>query len=409
MLCQFTVKNYKSIRDEATLDMQAASISEHNDSLIICDDGEKFLPVSVIYGPNGGGKSNVLEAINGLIDKVLLPVLSAKFAKLSNAQREPIVPFLFSEETANEPTEFEIFFRGKLAEYRYCLNTNYEKIVYESLELIKFDTHRRSTLFTRNDYSVEDKGMFAKYRIEGGMSDELPFISYLMMTQKNEIISDIYNTLFYNMMYMNYGDYRYDNILPPVETYEEQKKLILSMFKEMDIDIVDFKIKEKNGRIEVTTTHEVDGKHRKLELHQESSGTQKLFTVLPLIATMLTTGGTLIADELDAKVHPSLLKYIIKLFTNKESNKNGAQLIFTSHELSTMTSELFRRDEIWFVAKGNAQNSRLYSLVELKNENGDLIRKDAKYDKQYLEGRYGADPYLKKIINWEKEHGKSTR
>ena len=73
---------------------------------------------------------------------------------------------------------------------------------------------------------------------------------------------------------------------------------------------------------------------------------------------------------------------------------------FTSHDLSTMNNEVFRRDEIWFVAKGNSQNSKLYSLVEFKTANGEVIRRDAKYDKQYLEGKYGADPYLKRIIDW---------
>lgn len=85
---------------------------------------------------------------------------------------------------------------------------------------------------------------------------------------------------------------------------------------------------------------------------------------------------------------------------NMDVNRHGAQLIFTSHDLSTMNSEVFRRDEIWFVAKGNNQNSNLYSLVEFKTGNGEIVRKDAKYDKQYLEGKYGADPYLRKIIDW---------
>ena len=109
---------------------------------------------------------------------------------------------------------------------------------------------------------------------------------------------------------------------------------------------------------------------------------------------------TLIIDELDAKLHPLLLRHLIMLFNNLEINRKNAQLIFTSHDLSTMNSELFRRDEIWFVAKGKNQNSQLYSLVEFKNEKGESIRKDAKFDKQYLEGKYGADPYLKKIIDW---------
>ena len=103
---------------------------------------------------------------------------------------------------------------------------------------------------------------------------------------------------------------------------------------------------------------------------------------------------------MDAKIHPVLLKYIITLFNDMSINKHNAQLIVTSHDLSTMNSGLFRRDEIWFVVKGNEQNSKLYSLVEFKNEDGTSVRKDAKYDKQYLEGKYGVDPYLKKIIDW---------
>ena len=85
-----------------------------------------------------------------------------------------------------------------------------------------------------------------------------------------------------------------------------------------------------------------------------------------------------------------------------EINQRGAQLLFTSHDLTTMNSELFRRDEIWFVAKGRGQESQLYSLVEFKNDRGESVRKDARFDKQYLEGKYGADPYLKRIIDWRK-------
>ena len=154
------------------------------------------------------------------------------------------------------------------------------------------------------------------------------------------------------------------------------------------------------NNIEVFTRHVVQGYSEELTLAEESSGTQKLFSLLPFIARSLIKGTTLIIDELDAKIHPVLLKHIIMLFNNLEANRHGAQLIFTSHDLSTMNNEIFRRDEIWFVAKGNDQNSKLYSLVEFKAGNGEIIRKDAKYDKQYLEGKYGADPYLRKIIDW---------
>ena len=119
----------------------------------------------------------------------------------------------------------------------------------------------------------------------------------------------------------------------------------------------------------------------------------------------LLNGTILVIDELDAKVHPLLLKYIIHLYTDLSINQKHAQLIFTSHDISTLNAQNFRRDEIWFVAKGNRQNSQLYSLVEFKNEDGESVRKDARFDKQYLEGKYGADPYLRKIIDWREING----
>ena len=171
----------------------------------------------------------------------------------------------------------------------------------------------------------------------------------------------------------------------------------------MDLDILDFRVEEKeHDRIEVFTKHEVDGYEAELNLSDESSGTKKLFGLLPFIAESLIDGTTLVIDELDAKIHPALLRHIIMLYNDIEVNRKGAQLIFTSHDLSTMNSEVFRRDEIWFVAKGNSQNSKLYSLVEFKNIKGESVRKDAKFDKQYLEGKYGADPYLRRIIDWGK-------
>ena len=117
MLCQFTVKNYKSIRDEVTFDMQATAISEHEDRVIKDYDEEMYLPVSAIYGPNGGGKSNVLEALNTLVAKILRPLYAtADNEERAFLQKRIIVePFAFSEESKGSPTEFEIFFRTRLA------------------------------------------------------------------------------------------------------------------------------------------------------------------------------------------------------------------------------------------------------------------------------------------------------
>jgi AAA15 family ATPase/GTPase len=408
MLCQFTVKNFKSIRDEVTFDMQAAAISEHEDRIIKDKDGELYLPVSAVYGPNGGGKSNVLEALHILVLKILRPLYATSDNEeyVYPVRRLMIEPFAFSRTTQEEPTEFEVFFRTELAEYRYELTVKRDIVLYERLDRIKLDTGRRSALFERDENGILLKGVFAKLKISDELSNTLPLLSYLGITyRKNEVVHDVLDWFEYGIGFLNYGSPAQE-LRMAISNSEELKHLILEMIQEMDLDIVDFRVEEKEShRIEVFTKHVIDGYETELNLSNESSGTKKLFGLLPFIAGSLLTGTTLVIDELDAKIHPVLLRHIIMLFNDMEINRKGAQLIFTSHDLSTMNSEVFRRDEIWFVAKGNSQNSKLYSLVEFKNSKGEAVRKDAKFDKQYLEGKYGADPYLKKIIDWGQVNG----
>ena len=408
MLCQFTVRNFKSIRDAVTFDMQATAISEHEDRIIKDKDEELYLPVSAVYGPNGGGKSNVLEALHSLVTKVLRPLYATSNNEEIAIKMKKLViePFAFDEETRNKPTEFELFFRTKMAEYRYELTVKREIIEYERLDRIKLDTGRKSALFERDEDEITLKGAFARLKTSDELSDTLPLLSYLGITyRKNEVVQDVLDWFDEEINFLNYGN-PMQELRMAVSKSEDVKKLMLQMIQEMDLDIVDFRVEEKeNDRIEVFTKHVIDEYEAELNLFDESSGTKKLFGLLPFIAKSLLKGTTLVIDELDAKIHPVLLKYLIMTFSDMEKNKKGAQLIFTSHDLSTMNSEVFRRDEVWFVAKGNRQNSKLYSLVEFKNKKGESVRKDAKFDKQYLEGKYGADPYLRKIIDWGMVNG----
>ena len=408
MLCQFTVRNFKSIRDAVTFDMQATAISEHEDRIIKDKDEELYLPVSAVYGPNGGGKSNVLEALHSLVTKVLRPLYATSNNEEIAIKMKKLViePFAFDEETRNKPTEFELFFRTEMAEYRYELTVKREIIEYERLDRIKLDTGRKSALFERDEDEITLKGAFSRLKTSDELSDTLPLLSYLGITySKNEVVQDVLDWFDEEIDFLNYGN-PMQELRMAISKSEDVKRLMLQMIQEMDLDIVDFRVEEKeNDRIEVFTKHVVDEYEAELNLFDESSGTKKLFGLLPFIAKSLLRGTTLVIDELDAKIHPVLLKYLIMTFSNMEKNKKGAQLIFTSHDLSTMNSEVFRRDEIWFVAKGNRQNSKLYSLVEFKNKKGESVRKDAKFDKQYLEGKYGADPYLRKIIDWGTVNG----
>ena len=209
MLCQFTVKNFKSIRDEVTFDMQAAAISEHEDRIIKDTDGELYLPVSAVYGPNGGGKTNVLEALHSLVTKVLRPLYATSNSEETAMKMKKVViePFAFDEATRNEPTEFELFFRTALTEYRYELIVKKEVIEYERLDRIKLETGRKSALFERNKNEIILKGAFTKLKTSDELSDTLPLLSYLGITyRKNEVVQDVLGWFDEEIDFLNYGN-----------------------------------------------------------------------------------------------------------------------------------------------------------------------------------------------------------
>ncbi len=304
MLCQFSVRNYKSIRDEITFDMQAAAISEHTDRIIKDADDQLFLPVSSIYGPNGGGKSNVLEALQTLGTMVLRPVYATKQNGSADYKfnKYPVKPFMFSEEGRNNPTEFVIFFRTGAAEYKYVLHTQDGVVVNESLDRVKLETGRKSALFNRKGDEINLKGVFVKLKISEGLSKNLPLLSYLGITyMDNDVVADVMNWFENGIDFLNYGN-PFEELRTAIASSEEIKQLVLDMIKEMDLDIEDFRVEEReNGRLEVFTQHIVDGFTEELTLSEESSGTKKLFGLLPFIAKSLVLGTTLVIDELDAK------------------------------------------------------------------------------------------------------------
>ena len=171
----------------------------------------------------------------------------------------------------------------------------------------------------------------------------------------------------------------------------------------MDIDIYDYRTEENEDKkiVNVFTKHKIENNEYELNFKEESEGTRKIFSLIPNIIDALMNGGLLIMDELDAKLHPKLLKYIIMIFKDKNVNSKNAQIIFTSQDLITMNNQIFRRDEIWFACKNENKESEIYSLYEIRDEDGEHIRANASFSKQYLSGKYGADPYLSRMLNWE--------
>lgn len=414
MLYQFSFKNFKSYKNETIFDMRAENISEFEETLIEDKNGEKLLPVSVIYGPNGGGKSGVLEALAALVTAVLKPRLilqnidkENKYMKFAIYDR--LEPYKFDDESVNKPTEFEVYFSTKKNIYRYSLSILGSEIIEESLYKKEFKGKKPAKIFERKKNKIDLGEILTKSNITTNVNRHMPYLTFISITNDIQIVKDVIDW-FENITTINYGSSNFEASIRVLD--DDSKELAISLMNLMDIDICDYRIEEKmdgdKKEVKFFTKHKNNNKEYELEYFSESEGTRKLFSVIPVIVDAMLEGGIVSIDELDAKLHPKLLKYIIMIFKDRNLNENNAQLIFTSQDLTTMNSQVFRRDEIWFACKNECKESEIYSLYEIRDENGEHIRANASFSKQYLAGKYGADPYLDKMLNWEEYNVEKT-
>lgn len=414
MLCQFKFKNFKSYRDETILDLQATTVKEHSDSLLTSGKEKRaFLPVSVIYGPNAGGKSGIIEALYAFVAKVIDPLHNTvkKDLQILNLMRnKDYQPFAFNNESPEQPMEFTAFFRQDEFEFCYDISfSNNGNIERESLYRKTITGKVAAMIFERDSAGVKFGASVSRRYNTIDVKSNMPYISYLYQTYDIEIINKAI-AWFTKCIFANQIDPLDSRSTGTVNLLSFFKNDVLRMLHEVDIPISDFYIKyfeeSRFGKRTIDTillSRNIAGTEYKLDISEESRGTYKLLGFIPLVLIALSEGRLLAIDELDANIHPKLLRYIIKLFTDKSTNKNGAQLVFTSHDVTTMKSDIFRRDEIWFAAKNDECVSDIYSLYEIRNEDGSHIKSTASFDKQYMEGRYGADPYFSEMqkLSWD--------
>ena len=397
MLCQFSFQNYKSYKEETTFDLQATAISEFEESLIKREKCSNLLPVSVIYGPNGGGKSNLLQALACLITTVVKPIHD-----LGNTRENIIIqqgfsakPFLYDMDSVEEPIEYRIFFRKGNYEYRYYLATLKDEIFAETLDRKTIGGKKPAQIFYREGEVITLGPTLSKEGVNIKVNEKMPYLSFLAINYNIPVIAEV-QEWFESCIIRNYGN-------PIIETEvmfsenENVKKQIVTLLNDMGIDIEDYRFDSDEKQLYLKRT--IAGKSYELSLTEESDGTRKLIAALPAILIALQEGRLVIIDELDAKLHPKLLRYVISLFKNPKVNRNGAQLLFTSHDMSTMKNTVFRRDEIWFAALNEKRSSEIYSLYEIRHEDNERVKSTAAFDKQYMEGRYGADPYLQNMLS----------
>lgn len=398
MIIRFSFQNFKSYKNETTLDFQSAAIPEFDNAIIKREKVSSLLPVSAVYGPNGGGKTNLLMALACLISIVVDPICKLEKNRTKVYQQTiSYQPFLFDDDSEDAPTIFDLFFRTAENEFRYYISLQNGEIIDECLYKKTYTGKKTAMIFERERNLITIGASLKSKTINTDVNPKMPFLSFLAINYNIPVITEA-QCWFESCILRNYADSASETSLM-LSSGKDQKKNILRLMNDMCIDISDYEYDNEHKELYLYRT--IGGKKYELNFLGESAGTQKLFSVLPYVIIALNEGRLMIVDELDAKLHPKLLRYIIFLFKNTEINRLGAQLLFTSHDLTTMSNSVFRRDEIWFAALNENRESEIYSLYDIRTVDDKHINNTAAYSKQYLEGRYGADPYLKTILDWE--------
>ena len=387
MLIQFTLKNFLSFKDEATLDMSAIpAYKDHEYNLIKTKSGDSFLKVATIYGANASGKSNVFAALcafQGLVVESFNSTVPGEESPLRRYYR----PFQFDQEQNN--TEFEIMFLIEDTEYQYGFEYNEEEIVSEWLYEKNTQTDQTTSLFERNHAIIlSDEIQKECSAYTGQIPKEtlvLTFLSRLKL--KNPIFKKIYSKITSIIAVTNryyHSDGVIQGLLP--EIIDKDKGNLLKFLDAIGAGITDIEYQTKNQSLYFSTTHEDKDKNKyKLPLYNESEGTIKSILIYAQAQKAIKNHRTMLIDELNTQLHPLLLKFIIDLFYNKNSQ---AQLIYTTHDTTLLDQRFFRRDQIWFVQKDSGGHSTLTSLAEYQ------IPREGTFGLNYLAGVYGAIPDL---------------
>ena len=412
MLVQFNFKNFKSFREEVTLDLSAAKMTEFSDRVVTVGN-EKILPVAAIYGANASGKSNIYNAFEYMSKYV---ADSFKYGdEVEKFEEFRPTPFLFDSTSANAESSFEVYFTlhgdkaEKIYNYGFCINK--EGVTEEWLNSKAKTARKYSTVFYRGTSDDElDLSGFPKNsrdNIRVALEKQVLIISLgaKLKVGKCKEIRD----WFLANEFADFGDpftnFFMSRRLPKefVENKEVQQKVI-EYFSSFDEHIKDFRIeKVAHDGESKEDTYKINALHKMIDsdgmaeipLGLESAGTLKMFALYPELQEVLEKGSVFFIDELNARLHPLLVRNFLLTFLNPEINTHHAQLVFTAHD--TWQLSLLRRDEIWFVEKDDRGVSTLYSLADFVGEDGSRIRKDESYEKNYLIGKYGAIPTLKSI------------
>ena len=419
MLVNFTVRNYRSFKQERSFCMEASSIKENKDSVIRLGKNS-LLPLAVLYGANSGGKSNLIKAIATMRGMVRRSI------RLNDGDDLPYDPFALDEVSETLPTLFEVQFVYQGVLYRYGFEYNRTEIVSEWLYEKKAG-EKEYELFVRSRDLIEIKATRfpegdGKQNLTNSNRLFLSLVAQLKGEKSNSVMewfrrcnvisgldSEGYEGFtikmflehgagadeaqrFFNSLQLGFNQLSVKEVDIPQEVLDKAPDSIKSQLE---------KDSDSNHFVETYTVHSVYddrggvvGERYFLKNRMESEGTKKVIELSGPLFDTLNNGKVLFVDELDAKLHPLLTRNIVLLFMDPQINVHGAQLVFATHDTNLLDLDIVRRDQIWFAEKDQMDSTDLYSLVEFRDEEGKKIRNDRDIMHDYIRGRYGAIPFI---------------
>lgn len=420
MLIQFRFENFRSFRDDTILDFTATKITE-NSFQVRKAGGESLLPVAALYGANAGGKSNVVDALDFMAEYVLDSFAYGDSLKDDGDRRltaRRAEPFAFEASSKEKPSSFEVYFtiseEDGWRSYNYGFTVGKAGVEEEWLNCKARTAREFSPVFSRVGQAVEwGRGKaFARVvdavreNLSASLEPEVLVVS-LGAKLKDPFLKKM-RDWFLGVRVVDFGspfeDCLWSHRVPVgFDSDERVREDVVRYFSAFDPSIVGFRVEETNieeerrgRRLRIFSRHENPGTGERVEIpfECESDGTLKMFALYPMLQLVLRRGGILVADELNAKLHPHLVRGILLAFLNPETNGHNAQLVFTCHDPWQLSHSSLRRDEIWFTQKDKSGATELYSLADFSDDGDRKIRKDENYEKNHMLGKYGAVPEI---------------
>ena len=415
MLVEFRLKNFRSIRDEQVLNLVASSdktLLETNALRTGLKAAPHLVTSAVVYGANASGKSNLIKGLQFMRGVVL------ESASLQPGQTfDRLQPFKLDATSPTLSTDFEVTFVLDGVRYQYGFSMTAQRIVGEYLLVYKAFKPQRWFSRSVDEKSGKDVYEFgsglkgAKHLWEGATRPNALFLSTAVQLN-SDALRPLYDWFADRLVIFNEQTPLSPQYSVQLLKQERQRKAICGFMRAADMSIADievvtrhalvhsFRINAATGKPEEEASseqpidelkfhHITDHGKAVFDLMEESSGTRNFLYLSGPILEILERGLTLLVDELDTSLHTLLVQALVKLLHRPELNTGGAQIIFTTHDTALLdTHGLFRRDQVWFIEKRTDQSSSLYSLLDFSP------RKNEALERGYLQGRYGALPFL---------------